>query len=108
MNPRGGISRRNSNPRKESPAFAIIQVKVVPGSSRDRVAGKYADALKVQTSAAPEKGKANLSVAAILAEFFAVKPGQVMLISSPPNPRKQFRIAGLTQGEVDAKVSELG
>lgn len=73
-----------------------IFVKVVPGASRDRVAGRYADGIKVQVSAAPERGKANAAVIKVLAEFFAVKPAQIELISAPANPRKQFRINGLS------------
>ena len=44
----------------------MIAVKVVPGSSRDKVAGALGDCLKITTSAAPEKGRANAAVAKIL------------------------------------------
>jgi len=42
----------------------ILHVKVVPGASRDRVAGRYGDGIKIQTSAPPEAGKANGEVVA--------------------------------------------
>ena len=85
----------------------VITVKVVPGASRDRVAGKYGDAIKVQVSAAPEKGKANAAVAKVLAQFFGIKPQQVELISGPTNPRKQFRISGLDDSELASKLASL-
>lgn len=85
----------------------ILPVKVVPGSSRDRVVGRYGDGIKVQVSAAPEKGKANAAVVKLLAEFFGVKVGQVQLISAPANPRKQFRISGIDPAVGAARVAEL-
>jgi uncharacterized protein (TIGR00251 family) len=72
-----------------------LNVKVVPGASRDRVAGRYGDGIKVQVSAPPEKGKANEAVTRVLAEFFGVKGSEVALVSGHGNPRKQFRISGV-------------
>ena len=85
----------------------LLLVKVVPGASRDRVVGRYGQAIKVQVSAAPEKGKANAAVAAVLAEFLGVRVGQVELVSGAGNPRKQFRIIGLDQAQLDAKLAVL-
>jgi len=82
-------------------------VKVVPGASRDRVAGRYGDGIKVQTSAPPEGGKANAAVAKILAQFLSLKAHQVVLASAPANPRKQFRISGLTAAQLAEKLSGL-
>ena len=36
---------------------ARFQAKVVPGASRNRVAGRYGDGVKVQVMAPPEKGR---------------------------------------------------
>ncbi len=85
----------------------ILFVKVVPGSSRDRVVAKYGDAIKVQVSAPPEKGKANQAVAQVLADFFGIKPSQVELISGAGHPRKQFRITGLNPIDFAAKIASF-
>ena len=85
----------------------ILHVKVVPGSSRDRVVGKYGDAIKVQVSAAPEKGKANAAVIKVLAEFFEIKPSQVELIGGAGNPRKQFRLSGLDEAVFTEKLADF-
>jgi uncharacterized protein (TIGR00251 family) len=86
---------------------SILHVKVVPGASRDRVAGRYGEGIKVQTSAPPERGKANAAVAKILAQFLSVKVSQVELISAPANPRKQFRICGLSAAQLAEKLATL-
>jgi uncharacterized protein len=89
------------------PAACVLSVKVVPGASRDRVAGRHGDGIKIQTSAPPEAGKANAAVARILAQFLNLKPAQVQLISAPANPRKQFRISGLTPAQLAEKLVTL-
>jgi uncharacterized protein (TIGR00251 family) len=85
----------------------VLSVKVVPGSSRDRIAGRYGDSIKVQVSAPPERGKANAAVTRLLADFFGVKPNQVQLISPPANPRKQFRISGIDPAVAASRIAEL-
>jgi uncharacterized protein (TIGR00251 family) len=57
--------------------MATLAIKVVPGASRDRVVGRYGDAIKVQVSAPPEDGKANKAVVRVLAEFLGTKPDQI-------------------------------
>jgi uncharacterized protein (TIGR00251 family) len=90
---------------RDVPGGAIIAVKVVPGSSRDRIAGVLGDSLKIATSAPPEKGKANAAVAALLAGALGVDRRQVELASGPTNPRKQFRIAGLSAAAVRQRLA---
>jgi uncharacterized protein (TIGR00251 family) len=85
----------------------LLSIKVVPGSSRDRVVGRYGDAVKVQVSAAPERGKANAAVAKVLAEFFGVKQKEVELVSGAGSPRKQFRISGLDEAALRAKLDGI-
>ncbi len=90
-----------------STSTVLINVKVVPGASRNRVAGRYGDGLKVQVSAAPEKGKANAAVIDVLAEFFGIPARQVELVSGHGNPRKQFRLSGLNPAIFEEKLANL-
>ena len=85
----------------------VISVKVIPGASRDRVVGRYGDAIKVQVSAAPKKGKANIAVAKVLAKFFSIKPQQIELTSGPTNPHKQFQISGLDEATINTRLATL-
>ena len=85
----------------------MLAVKAVPGSSRDRVVGVLGDALKIATSAPAEKGKANAAIAAILAKALGLPGRRVSLVSGPTNPRKEFRIAGLSAQQVRQRLAEL-
>lgn len=92
---------------RDTPAGAVVCVKAVPGASRDRVAGVLGDSLKIATSAAPEKGKANASIAAILAKALAVEKRRVQLVSGQTSPRKEFCIAEFSAAEVRNLLAAL-
>ena len=79
----------------------LLHVKVVPGSSRERVAGRYADGVKVQVSAPAEDGKANRAVAAVLAKALGVKPAAVLLVRGHAQARKVFEVSGIDQAALD-------
>ncbi|HUS93318.1 MAG TPA: DUF167 domain-containing protein [Phycisphaerae bacterium] len=85
-------------------AGAVLAVKVVPGSSRDKVAGVLGDCLKVSTAAAAEKGKANAAVARLLAEALGVDRRCVRLHAGPTSPRKEFLIVGLPPEDVRRRL----
>ncbi len=79
---------------------AVLSVKVVPGSSRDRVVGVLGESLKIATSAPPEKGKANTAVAKILAKALGIDARNIRLVSGPTSPRKEFQIDGMSADSV--------
>ena len=81
---------------RDVPGGAVIAVKAVPGSSRDRVVGVLGDCLKIATSAAPEKGKANAAIAKILAQALGLDARQVRLAGGGASARKEFFVAGTT------------
>ena len=79
-------------------------MKVVPGSSRDKVVGILGEALKIATSAPAEKGRANTAVAAALAKALGTARRSVELVSGMTNPRKEFRISGMTAEQVRRRL----
>jgi len=91
----------------EDAGGVTIAVKVVPGSSRDRIAGVLGDALKITTAAPPEKGKANAAVREILAEALGVDKRDVELVAGQANPRKELRVARMTAEGVRRMLAGL-
>ncbi len=89
--------------RNETGGVAIC-VKVVPNSSRDKVAGVLGDALKITTATPPEKGKANAAVAKILANALDIDTRRVTLATGPTSPHKEFHVKGITPDEIRAKL----
>ena len=85
----------------------IISVKAVPGASRDKVVGVLGDCLKVATSSAAEKGRANASIAKTLAKAFGVSKRDIQIVGGMTNPRKEFKITGLSPDKLRQRLSEL-
>ena len=84
--------------------MATLNVKVVPGSSRDRVAGRYGDGIKVQVSAPPEGGKANKAVIEVIAAALGVRAQQVQIVKGQTKARKVVEISGMELADVLARV----
>ena len=71
----------------------VLDVKVIPRSSSGKVEEVMANGkIKVRVRAAPEAGKANDEVCAVLAEYLAVPKGNVEVISGRTTRRKRIRI----------------
>ena len=77
-----------------------FSVKVVPGGSRDEIAGMLGDALKIKVSAPAEGGKANRAVCELLASELGIPPRDVTVISGHTRPQKRIAIRGVTIDQV--------
>ena len=75
--------------------MSLINVKVVPGASRDRVAGRYGEGIKVQVSAPPEGGKANRAVEQVIAAALGVRAQQVRVVKGHSQARKVVEVEGV-------------
>src|SRR5258706_5982247 len=77
-----------------------LEIKAIPGSSRNGVAGWLGDALKVRVTAPAERGKANAAVEAILGEALGIPPASVRGVAGQTSPRKVVQITGLSGDQV--------
>jgi uncharacterized protein (TIGR00251 family) len=87
------------------PSGVEISVKVVPGASRDRIAGVLGDALKVQVAAPPERGKANAAVEALLAGKLGVPAKRVSVCAGHASPRKTVLVSGMSVEEATRRLA---
>ena len=82
----------------------VLQVKVVPGASRDRIAGSYGDGIKVTVSKPPQAGAANKAVVDVIAAALGIAEANVQIIRGHTNPRKQVLILGLRPDEIERRL----
>jgi uncharacterized protein (TIGR00251 family) len=67
-------------------------VRVQPKARANAVKGWHGEALRVSVTAAPEDGKANRAVIALLAETFDVAPSSINLVRGAASRDKWFRM----------------
>ncbi len=72
-----------------------LRIKVVPGASRGRIAGRLGDRLKIAVAAPAEGGKANRAVCELLAEAFGVARRDVQIVAGQTRPQKTVALLGL-------------
>jgi uncharacterized protein (TIGR00251 family) len=84
-------------------AAALIAVKAVPGASRDSVAGRLGERLKVRIAAPPEGGKANRAICELLASELGVRAGDVEVVQGHGRAEKVVRVVGVSADAVAAK-----
>ncbi len=82
-----------------------LWIKAVPGASRDLIAGRLGERLKVKVGAAAEGGKANAAICKLIAKALGVRDNQVSIESGATNPEKTVRVIGMT---IDEAVAVLG
>ncbi len=69
-----------------------IEVLVAPRASRNRVMAIHDNRLKVQLTAPPVDGKANIALVRFIADALGVARAQVEIISGQASRRKSVRV----------------
>lgn len=83
-----------------------MSIKVVPGSSRDCIAGWLGKTLKVRVTAPAERGKANAAAETTIAEALGISRERARVIGEKTSPRKVVEIVGLSECEVYRRLSK--
>lgn len=81
-------------------------IKVVPGSSRDGIAGWLGETLKIRVRAPAERGKANAAVEEIVAEVLGVPKGRARIVAGRTTARKVVEISGLSEAEIHHRLAK--
>lgn len=85
----------------------IIKVKIVPGSSKNKIIGLYNDALKISIAAPPVEGKANKKCIAYLAKYFDVAKSKIEIISGQTSKNKLIKIYDISPKEFLDKIEKI-
>lgn len=84
--------------------MATLAVRVTPKAGRDEIAGWRGSELSVRVTAAPEAGKANAAVCAVLARALNVPKTSVRVVRGFAARHKAVEVDGLSAEEVAATL----
>jgi len=85
----------------------VIAIHATPGAGRSEVVGRHGDALKVRVAAAPEKRRANVVLAELLAHHFGLAEDAVSLVSGERSRAKRFRLADIDAVQAADRLEQM-
>lgn len=85
----------------------VIKVKIVPGSSKNKIDGVYNNTLKISITAPPVEGKANKKCIAYLAKYFDVAKSKIKIISGQTSKNKLIKIYDINQSKFLDKIEKI-
>ncbi len=84
----------------------VVAVRAQPGARRNEIRGEQDGALKVCVTAAPEKGKANKAIVAVLSKSLSLRKSQIELIAGETARRKRFLVRGIDLDELARRIEQ--
>jgi uncharacterized protein (TIGR00251 family) len=78
---------------EEKDGCIILNVRVVPRASKDGIAGRIGDALKVRIQAPPVEGKANAYLLKFLSKHWKIPRANIEILSGETGRNKRLRIS---------------
>jgi uncharacterized protein (TIGR00251 family) len=73
----------------------IIQVRVIPRSSKKQIAGVEGNAIKIKLTAPPVEGAANEQLIELLSEILNTKKGNIEILKGDSSRYKTVKIKGV-------------
>jgi len=71
----------------------VLNVRVIPRASRDEMAGRVGDALKVRIQAPPVEGKANAYLIRFLAKHWNIPRAHIVILTGETGRNKRISIS---------------
>jgi len=81
-----------------------LRLRVSPGATRTELVGRHGSAWKVRVSAAPERGRANDAVVALLASRLDVPRASLSIVAGVTGRDKVVELRGLDAAEAERRL----
>jgi hypothetical protein len=92
---------------REKAGGVLFAVRVIPGASKNEVAGIQDGALKVKLTAPPVEGKANRACVDFLAGLLGVRRSALEITSGEKSRKKTVTVTGLSRVELEERLKGL-
>ncbi|GAI24606.1 unnamed protein product [marine sediment metagenome] len=85
----------------------IIRTKIIPGSSKNKIIGIFADTLKIAIAAPPVEGKANKKCISYLSKHFDIAKFKIEILSGKNSRNKLIKIYNINQNYFLEKLEKV-
>jgi uncharacterized protein (TIGR00251 family) len=85
----------------------VLPVRAHAGSRRNAVIGIRAGALRVAVTAAPEKGKANQAIIALLCKALGISKSSIEIVSGETSPQKRLLVRDTEIEQLRQMISSI-
>ena len=92
---------------KETKDGVVLDVRVLPRSSRCEIAGIQGEALKIRITAPPVDGKANDECIKFLSDWLGIKKSRITIISGHTSRNKRIAVSGVTANDMKAILAVI-
>jgi uncharacterized protein (TIGR00251 family) len=92
---------------KETASGVQFAVRVIPGASKNEVAGIQDGALKIKLTAPPVEGKANRACVEFLAGLLGVRRSALEITAGEKSRKKTVSVDGMGRSELEARLKSL-
>lgn len=99
--------RRGPSAGDSSDSAAVVAVRVKPRARQTGIVGRHAGGIKVAVHAAPERGRANDELVAVLAMALGVDRAAVEIVAGTTSQDKKVRVHGLDAAELRRRLDAL-
>jgi uncharacterized protein len=82
----------------------ILPVRAHAGARRNGIRGEQAGSLQVSVTQAPEKGKANKAIVAVLSDELSLRKSQFELLAGETSPNKRFLVRDVAKADLTARL----
>ncbi len=86
----------------------VLTIRVVPGSSTNKVVASEGGVLRVKLTAPAVEGRANQALIAFLAKRLRVPKAKVTIVSGPFSRVKRVKVEGVSESEAHGMLSVDG
>ena len=84
----------------------LLPVRARAGARRNAIEGEHDGMLKISITAAPEKGKANKAILALLSKRLGLPKSSLTVAAGETSTRKQILVRGITLVQMRAAIGE--
>ena len=89
----------------QTPCTSRIAAKVTAGSSNSAIGSWREQCLRVRISAAPERGKANAALIALLAKSLGLSKSSIRIVRGEHSAHKTLEISGLSHKDTITRLT---